>query len=139
MTSTVTATTLIELLKDAPSTATAEACLVQAIDAINLEGLVYNYSLAELTGSALSLTGTYTGAEKAAIIQVAIAVYSQNYKSSGASSSAGESVTVGAMSVSDSSSSSNNSSGAGASNILSIARDVVIALVQLRKGSFKRA
>lgn len=128
MTSTVTAATLIALLKDAPSIATAEACLVQAIDAINLEGLGYDIELDDLTGSALSLTGTYTGAEKAAIIQVATAVYSQNYKMSGASNSSSEGYGVGGISRSSSSSSSSSSGGSSSSVVNAIAHEVVLAL-----------
>jgi hypothetical protein len=128
MATTVNAALLIALLKDAPVAATAEACLQQSIRSINLEGLTYGVVLKELTGTTPNLTGTYTGAQAAGILQVAIAVYSQNYKNSGASSSSSESLGVGGMSMSNSSSSSNSTSGAASSLVSSLAHDVVMAL-----------
>jgi hypothetical protein len=139
MTTTVTAATLIALLKDAPSISTAEACLMQAIDAINLEGLAFGVSVADLTGADLVKTGTYNGYEKAAIIQVATAVYSQNYKSSGASSSHSEGVGAGPLSYSTSDSASASTSGGGNSVINSMARDVVISLLKAQGRHFQRA
>jgi len=139
MTSTVTAATLIALLKDAPSTATAEACLIQAIDAINLEGLAYGISVAELTGVDLAKTGTYNGYEKAAIIQVATTVYSQNYKSSGASSSHSEGVGAGPLSYSTSDSASTNSSTNANSIVNAMAHDMVVALLRAQGRHFMRA
>ena len=126
MTSTVNASTLTSLIKDTVSVTTAEACLVQAIDIINLEGLAYDITITELAGT--PLTGTYTGAEKAAIITVAMAVYSQNYKNSGAASSASDSFAVGPISSSQSTSNSNSNSGGSASNVNAVAHSVVMAL-----------
>jgi hypothetical protein len=125
---TVTAATLTDLLKDTVSVTTAEACLQQAIDAINLEGTPYNVEIADLTGAALSKTGSYTGAEKAGIIQVATAVYSQNYKTSGAASSSSQSLGMGGLSSSESSSNSSSSSSGSSSLVNAIAREVVLAL-----------
>jgi hypothetical protein len=122
---TITAATLTALLKDTVTTATAEACLQQAIDEINLAGTGYEVEIADLTGADGLKTGDYTGAEKAGIIRVATAVYSQNYKNSGASSSNSESVGVGGLNYSTSSSSSLSSSGSGSSVVSAVAQDVV--------------
>jgi hypothetical protein len=128
---TVTAATLTDLLKDTVSVATAEACLQQAIDAINLEGTGFNIEISDLTGVALSKTGSYTGAEKAGIIQVATAVYSQNYKTSGAASSSSQSLGMGGLSSSESSSNSSSSSSGSSSLVNAIAREVVLALKEI--------
>jgi hypothetical protein len=134
---TINAAALTTLLKDTVTDATAEACLVQAIDAINLEGLAFGVSVAELSGT--PLTGTYLGYQKAAIIQVATAVYSQNYKNSGASNSASESIGVGGLSMSNSSSSSVSSSGNSSSIVNSVAHDMVIAILRAQGRHFLRA
>jgi len=102
---------------------------VQAIDAINLEGVGFNVEIAALAGT--PLTGTYTSPEKAGIMQVFMAVYSQNYKNNGASNSSSESLGVGSMSMSNSNSSSNSISGSASSVVAAIAHDVVL---RLRRG-----
>jgi hypothetical protein len=139
LTETLTAAVFSALLKDAPTTAISEACLQQAIRAINLEGLAFEITVKPLTGAALSLTGTYTSTEIAAIIQVAIAVYSQNYKNSGASSSSSESLGLGILSRSNSQSSSNSTSASATTLVSAIAREVVLSLKSKAQYNYRRA
>ena len=139
MTSTVTASTLIALIKDTVSTATAEACLVQARLVITLEGQSYGITLPDWT-TTTPLLGTFTDGEAAALITVAIAVFSQNYKNSGASSSSGENANIGGIiGWGSNSSNSNSNSGSGASNINVIAKSVVISLMRVQHRQFLRA
>lgn len=93
---TITAATLRTLTNN-PNIALAdcEEIIDHAIDKINLAGQKYDLSLNNMTGTAGSKTLNVTSAEKGAIMEVAIAVYSGNY-----SSSSSTSISIGPLSSS---------------------------------------
>ena len=101
MTTTINAALLKALINDSSVTdASAELIIDHAINKLNLFGA----ELPNLGGAAGSKTRNYTSEQTGAIIDVAIVVYSTNYKTSGGSSS---SISLGGLSLSDSSSSNN--------------------------------
>ena len=118
MTVTVTYESLTTLVgDDTIEAATAEQIIDQAINK-----LVLNHaSVDNLTGDAESKTGTYTQAQAGAILELAVAIYTQTYKAGGAQS---QSYTLGGVSTSQSASTSS-----GASSLQQLAKDLANELI----------
>lgn len=127
MSVTVTASSLTDLVNDNTITPTvAEEIINHAVNILNMYGISYGLPLfAQLQGTAGFMTMTYTGWYAAAVVQVAVAVYNQNYKHAGASSGS-DSVGVGGLTAA-----SAKSDSAGGSNVNAVALDAVKSLSRL--------
>ena len=87
-------------LEDAVDAEDLEILIDGAIDLLNIYLLRYGKEIPNMTGTAGTKTLTVTSPEKGAIIMVACALYSKDYKTSGSQS---ESIGIGALSTSSSS------------------------------------
>ena len=123
---TVTATefkAILNLDDDTDFTATyAEYILDQAINLLNLALAPWDLEVSNMSGDAGSMTLTVDKKTKAAIYEVAAAVYSEKYKASGSGSSS-ESYTLGPASASSSSTATSGASGASG-NARAVAKEV---------------
>ena len=99
-----------------------ESIIDQAIDKINGYGYPYNVQVSNMTGAAGSKVWNGTSAEKGFIVSVAVALYSKEYKSAGASSS---SYGIGGIN------SSQSASAGGAGEIETLAKDAAERLKDL--------
>jgi hypothetical protein len=122
---TITYESLTDLVNDLSSdAATAEAILMQAAYKIN----GYGYDMTVISGSEESRSGSYTEAEAGWLLNVAVQIYVEYYKTAGASS---ESYSLGGI---NSSQSTSQGSGRGTSDALAKK-----AANQLNGRSFVRA
>jgi hypothetical protein len=118
---TITHDSLTTLVHDSAITAAdAEALIDHAVNQINLYGK--NLDLPNMVGVAGTKTLSCDSREAAAILAVAVVVYSQNYKQSGSQSG---SFGIGPLSLSSS------SSGSGTSSIENLAKDMADYLMEL--------
>ena len=115
---TITYTSLTTLVNDTSISATAaEQIIDQAINKLATNGA----TVANLTGVAGAKTGTYSQATAGAILELAAAVYSQTYKSSGAQA---KSTGLGALQTSWS-----TSSGGSAAALQQLAKELANELI----------
>ena len=124
MSVTITYTSLTDLINALSSNATvAEAIIMQAQNLL----VTYGAEITLIAGVAGARTGSYTQAEAGAILQLACAVYSQSYLTSGGSS---KNISLQGVSLGQS---SNASSGAGSLNDLAekLAKQLIASDVTL--------
>jgi hypothetical protein len=123
----VTANSIINLISDTVDVAVAETCIDHAVNILNMYGEPYGIMLPNLSGTSGSMTLSVRPSEAAAIVQVAIEVFHQDYTHSG-SSSGSDNTSVGALN-----SSKSTSDNTGNSILNAVAQD---AIRQLQKLNF---
>jgi len=114
----ITYTSLTTLVNDTGlAAATAEQIIDQAINKL----VTNRATVANLTGAAGAKTGTYSQATAGAILELAVAIYAQTYKSSGAQT---KSYGMGPLQISQS-----TSSGGGAAALQQLAKELANELI----------